>query len=183
MSLNQVQTAQRDWAERNFPPEALSAAWPLHGVGEELREFSQSLTEDDKLDALADAGIFLMHFCTLSNFFLSDCLGRDFERGLRYAMGEASHFTVEDNQGAMALHLFRRFSLVETAALKLVQGGLRDVTIAALKDRVADLWLTLTAAAYAIGDGMSFTSLVEDTWTKVAQRDWKANPKTGLSDG
>lgn len=181
--LIDVQSAQRSWAERNFPPEALLAPWPLHGAGEELREFSQALATGDRLDALADAGIFLLHFCTLSNFWLVDCLGRDIERDLHYVMGECSRFANRTSAEGMSLHLFKRFSLVETAALKLVQGGLRGATINALKECVAEFWLTLAAAAYVVGDGVSFTDLVLDTWAKVAKRDWKANPETGRADG
>jgi NTP pyrophosphatase (non-canonical NTP hydrolase) len=47
------------------------------------------------------------------------------------------------------------------------------------RDAVADIVVFL--AAYCTARGFDFQEIVETTWTKVRQRDWKRNPKTGVA--
>lgn len=64
------------------------------------------------------------------------------------------------------------------AHLKKAQGirGNEDHDLAA-KDAVGDIILYLTD--YCSACGYDLEALVEETWAKVKQRDWKADPVTG----
>jgi NTP pyrophosphatase (non-canonical NTP hydrolase) len=65
------------------------------------------------------------------------------------------------------------------AHLKALQGirGTTEEHMAAAADAVADTIIFL--ADYCSAMGFDLESIVGDTWDKVKQRDWQADPKTG----
>jgi NTP pyrophosphatase (non-canonical NTP hydrolase) len=65
------------------------------------------------------------------------------------------------------------------AQLKQEQGIRMDEDHEAnAKDAVADI--VIAVASYCNGRGFNLGELVEETWTKVKARDWKADPVGGV---
>lgn len=75
MNLRELQQEASQWAKKNFPD--AKPYQPLLGVAEEIGELChahlkaeqgiRNSTHEDKVDAVADIVIFLLHYCTLND--------------------------------------------------------------------------------------------------------------------
>ena len=77
--------------------------------------------------------------------------------GLQEEVGELAHAHLKGEQG--------------------IRGISPAVTLAVKKDAIGDI--VIYAAAYCAVNGINFGEAVAETWAKVSQRDWRADPQNG----
>lgn len=81
--------------------------------------------------------------------------------GLVEEVGELAHAHLKGEQG-------------------IREGFERDAIFAKKIDAVGDLFIYLMS--YCNAEGIDLESAIEETWDLVKQRDWQANPETGMPD-
>ena len=82
MDLNELQSAAMRWATKNFPN--AKPYQPLLGIAEEVGELChahlkaeqgiRNATYEDKVDAVGDIVIFMLHYCNLNNIDLETAI-------------------------------------------------------------------------------------------------------------
>lgn len=112
---------------------------------------------------------------------LQDCKALTFRRLQDEQRPWVAHnFPNHDSQDPL-LGAVEELGELAHAHMKLKQGirGTPTELVSAAKDAIADMVIYL--ADYCTARGFDFQSLVEETWTRVKSRDWKADPVTGGS--
>lgn len=177
LTFEQLQAELRPWVEHNF---GKRPSWqPALGLQEEAGELAHAVLKKAQgirgtpekhdaaiRDAVADLAIFLADWCN------------------GHAIAPAKSATFADLQWAAKFEL-RNFP-VHTAALGIgtdvgvivhaegSNAGARLNGRAHLNGIAADLLRSLARFCHAAK--IDFQQCVEDTWGRVRQRDWKANP-------
>lgn len=168
MNLTQLQEEMKPWVQHNFGDRP--ASQPLRGIIEELGELQEALHEADNekvMDAVADCIIFMADYC--------NCRGYSMERIELCRVNE----WVTPYHGSAGLVLVILGMLAHHDLKK--EQGIRvnedhDALIQQQLGRILDYLCTILALR-----GISeYMSVVEKTWNKVKQRDWKAKPATGV---
>jgi NTP pyrophosphatase (non-canonical NTP hydrolase) len=172
-TLMQLQEEMKPWVKHNFGDRP--ASQPLQGITEELGELMESFfheNPDDVGDALADCAIFLADYCNAAGVSMVAVQQEsDIQEAIRehvwtgtqldaamllYVLGKLNHHNLKKEQG-------------------IRKGEDHDIGILC---RLAGV-LNFLRACCRLFDGVTLEDLVEKTWSKVKQRDWKKNATTG----
>jgi hypothetical protein len=152
--LSQIQREAAVWQVKNFgPPNALVM---LAGVTEEYGEACEHMAETAKfLDAVGDAAIYLMQFCTVVEWRIGELwdlrdLVRPWGRPWPQLMGKINHHYVKGR-----VQRYRGTQEEHDLRCRLCIAGL----LRHWEQHLADM-------------GFSFISIVSATWGDVSQRDW-----------
>lgn len=166
MNLRDLQREVGEWSRRNFPG---NEPWmPLLGVVEEIcGEMPVAQSDEDKLDAAADAVI-----------FLADFAGRSGLDVLAFADGIEGY----QSKGAMACQAAASLTVGRMAHIYLkLQQGIRGDPIELKNDlRFHARWLLMALASYvrAVNES-NLEDVVAATWANVSKRDWRKDPEKG----
>lgn len=157
-TLGTLQREHAPWEERNFGK--TPGHHPLLGMIEELGELDDAKNADDIKDGLADTIVFMAHFCNIFSFDLDHVAVKAAALGYRpserKAIGKLSHHFLKREQGIRGTPEEHRAKMHE-ALIELY---------AILLDTATEHDLDLLQA-------------VDETWSRVKQRDWKKNATTG----
>lgn len=147
-----------EWSRHNFQDQP--ASFPLHGVAEELMEFYTAEKEDVEIDSIADAGIYLMDFCSRANVNLVQGAVDNMSRVFAQGKPTPTKFIIA--YGKMC-----------RAYLKLQQKIRKNEGHAeVLQDQCGTLWCMMDALLYN-NYRSDLSSVVGDTFYEVVQkRDW-----------
>jgi len=154
-SWAQLQLEQKPWVLHNFGDRP--ATQPLRGIIEEIGEFVDAKTSEDKLDACADLVIFACDYCSGKGWNFSevmeitpDVIGNELSQNfLLSQIGKLCHADLKSEQK------IRTNQNHENDAKK----ALRNII------KVFDL--------IVIDHNFSLIGVVEETWSKVKLRNWK----------
>lgn len=174
-TLSRIQGEAWTWTQKNFPGQT---PWqPLLGVCEELGELSDAYIEamsgndfGETKDAIGDAAIFLVNFCSHVKIDVASALAlpastppdRHAYRTILRAVagcGAIVHAYLKDTQGIRGGGPGNRAKM---------EGGIRNL--------IANLSAICTTI------GTTLEQVVAETWDVVKQRDWTKNPLTGATD-
>lgn len=140
------------WSTRNFPKN--KPHHPLLGIVEELGEFHQAASNEEREDALADATIYLADYCFRNNlemdFWLHHIMSQE------VIIGTLCHFHLKGEQGI-------RYDKKEIVDLKAVTAS-KVLTLLKMKSNMFNI---------------DFESAVLRTWAEVSKRDWTKYKKDG----
>ena len=169
-TLREIQVEQHEWSLRNFGPHGPDD--PLDGLIEEFGELHHAVLkrrqgirgtaeEHDaaERDALGDMVIYALDLLS--------------------TVGCEANYTLKRESESLPITM-RRHMLDDLAsiAITVLTDGEDDRPLAdALY--MPMLWLLERMTAYASTRGWSLLEIVNETWTKVSQRDWSAAPKDG----
>jgi hypothetical protein len=153
--IRQIQDEQKPWVEHNF---GQRPSWqPLVGIVEEMGELVESISRQERLDAMADIVIFATDYCTSQGWDAGELWGRS----------HPSHC----NSDKLLTAIIGRMC---HAHLKSAQG------IRTHEDHGANAKKEMIALFSWLQNEWPETALVANsTWNSVKQRDWRANPRTG----
>jgi len=160
-SLKQMQAEHAAWSQFNF---GKHPAWhPLLGMVEEIGELEEAIVlknETEIKDSIADILIFMSDFCTYMNFDLEEISMQKVHsyrfRTRSSIIGRISHSYLKMDQGIRGTPEQHR----------------NDIS-----KGLSELYENL--ALYCMYHDENLFEILEDTWNKVKQRNWKNNPTTG----
>lgn len=151
-----VQAEHAEWQLRNFGHQE---PWQmLLGVVEEVGEMRDAQTTEEEVDAVGDALIFLISFCSAHGFDMGDVATRPvdtspLDRSVASSLGRLAHHTLKLSQG--------------------IRGG-RTAHLAALREECARALHALSA-----GQPSSVEPIVQDVWDVVKLRNWRKDSTNG----
>jgi len=178
LTMTTLQVEHRAWAKKNFPD---SPSWhPLLGIFEEIGElFSADMKEnrEEKIDAVGDIVIFLVHYCNRNGYDFFGCI-RDTPDALeaKYdedSSGEFDHLSRVD----LPAQLVIAAGSLAHSHLKSEQGIRPDDHESKKITAVRTIMALL--AWHCVYSDIHFQSAIEKTWAKVKARDWNANKENG----
>jgi NTP pyrophosphatase (non-canonical NTP hydrolase) len=169
MDLTQLQEEMKPWVLANFGERP--ASQPLRGIFEEIGELQEACEEDDDEkveDAVADCIIFMADYCNSRGYSMERIELTRTGKWVypRYGsasqmlkvLGKLAHHDLKKEQGI-------RVTEDHDAIIQQYLGHILDFLCAVLDAR-----------------GVSeYIGIVEKTWNKVKQRDWKKNPAKGVA--
>jgi hypothetical protein len=184
-NYNQIQNEIYQWSITNFENncskktgQLLFALPSFLGIVEEIGEYHEANNDKDEIDALADCGIYLLDFCnregieSISNLVVSldkhtistkeAFLSLPY-RNITIILGKLSHCILKHHQG------IRDYSPQTNEGMEKYKTE-RNL-------EVYHLLAWLEYQALLVTDTPFITHL-ENTWSKVKKRNWKANPST-----
>lgn len=169
-TLRKIQAEQVPWVLHNFGERP--AEQPLLGIIEEFGELAEcyrdpKAPDDDELDALADALIFICDYCSARGWDVGE-LANGVES---MRLSPFSDILLGD-----ALVYCGRLSHAHLKRLQGIRANERHDDAARVAIR------NLIAVAYHYLVGTDITSSVWATWEKVRQRDWVAKPNDAHRD-
>lgn len=159
--FDRLQREHAAWEDRNFPgnqPHQL-----LLGIVEEFGEYAEApLGSLEEFDAVGDAAIFVVGYCTKLGLRMQDV----YELACSGAHPRQAIVQLE-NQGPLCI-----LARLCRCQLKIEQGirGAPSEHVAEARLLLADLLTGLMGAS----NERPFLEIVADTWEKVRQRDWVA---------
>lgn len=175
--LKEIQQEVGDWSLSNFgqqdskwmPGLRLGALAPLLGIGEELGELESSIiieNEMDQKDAIADIGVYLCDYCCRDNTKLPD---------VEFFPTQVADFVPDTTDAVMALGKLCHCTLKRHQGIRGMDN--LEKYYAARDQAVYDLleWLIL----FSESKGFKFIDVLDETWGRVKQRNWKKNPTSG----
>lgn len=166
VNLNKFVQEVGEWGLRNFGEQP---SWTtLHGIGEELGELIEVLTNtgdcDDAHDAIGDTMVFIAHFCFMT--------GRDlqmiWERRELLELGSGEHTRTIFVAYGRILHHHLKMSQRIRGTPKEHNAGIDK----ALGHLLCELNWVANGSERLLGHA-------EETWARVKQRNWKKDPKAG----
>lgn len=170
-TLRQLQEEQKPWVLRNFldPVTGLQRpVWmPLMGLCEELGELVEAgESSSDVHDALADLVIFAADFCTAMEWDLQTIWDgrKEYLRTGGWRNDE---------------HLLRMTVCVGRLQHHFLKRAQRIRGDAEHHDREGRRWLGHLLFEIAFLGGPELLRLVEETWSRVRQRNWRRDSATG----
>lgn len=175
MNLWTLQNEVAEWSDRNFGSDPAHRLRPLLGMIEELGE----LAEETYIDALfpkTDA-----EECTRDLLTCQALLGRLVHRALKSMQGIRGHDESEirhlmiaaDKLASDLVELCGRHGIPNKIHLTAGQ----EVSREKQSDAIGDI--EIYKADFCRRNGLNLGDVVAETWARVKQRDWKANPETG----
>lgn len=169
-TLMLVQQEHALWAASNFPDTTPELA--LHGIVEELGEFSRAPSFAGKADAIGDMLLYIAHYCTKREIRLNEIYGE--RESVVHANVIRSFPEVVDR---LANHLGR----LAHANLKRVQSiRLDEDHDAEEKDALVEMVNILDGASQKLGRDLE--EVLFTTWKDVVKkRDWTKDPVKGVS--
>lgn len=178
ITWNELKDEVGQWSIANFGEQP---SWmPLMGAGEEVGELAAVILQGgspdfiDKAearDAIGDAAIFLMDYCSKESIHLherQEAVLNTKTHVPQHAMRPNFIMLTQSIGQCMHLHLKR-------------EQGIREGTQNNIKHQIeASVYSTLVCLLWlaAVWD-WSLTGIVEETWAKVRQRNWKKDAESG----
>lgn len=160
-TLETLQVELAPWTDANFGPRE---AWhPLLGIVEEVGELEEAIDKahyGDIKDAIADTVIYMCDFANTMEFDLNELIvGKIPARpqSPTILVGKLAHSYLKKKQGIR---------------------GTPEEHDAAMKETLAELFHSLSQWLFETYQE-NLLRVVADTWSKVKERNWKRNPKTG----
>lgn len=181
MTFAEFQSAVGAWSRKNFPDNTPDN--PFEGLVEEAGELAHARLkarqgirgtaeehEAAEKDAIGDLAIYDADWCERNGFGLADGLADCFEEpflGSTFAdLDDASRRGLAELPDRTADRAFRNIVVL----LGEIAGGFEP-----LDNHPAMILGNL--AVYCTLRGWSLAEVVEETWGRVKQRDWRANPQ------
>lgn len=180
MTLDQLQTEIKEWSFRNFKdnsskamkcdysdhPAELKMLAPLLGLVEEFGEFDEAVQKNgatdrksDVLDAIGDMCIYLLDFCWRDGMTMTPIpIGQSLKQaGLAVLIGKLAHVVLKRHQGIRGYDDYTKYDNDRRERVFAILFRLNNI--------VAQWY------------GMTLLNVIENTWSKVKQRDWEKNKK------
>lgn len=153
-TFKQLQEEQKPWVLHNFGDRP---SWmPLVGIYEEYGEYLEAKTADERKDAIADVVIFISDYVSARGWSLENLWNDSLEitgwKSVTVILGRLAHAHLKQEQN---IRLNENHEQKAKDAVKELLAAMREL---------------------ALVHNIQLLDLVEQTWAKVKQRDWKASP-------
>lgn len=170
-TLSRIQAEVGEWSITNFGPQQskiidfgpLRSLAPLLGIIEEIGEYEKAEIEGDELemfDAIGDILIYACDFACREQAKLILCDGEPLiTETLSIIGGNLCHCVIKHHQGIRGFNNVNKYK------------ASRDNTLHSLMKALSDICRNIL--------NVSLLDVLNDTWEKVSQRDWKKDPEGG----